>query len=121
MHEPEGFLISPLQEEAIAGRGYQLEPSVEKDSRAMYHYLLGNMALDREDFDEALRNLSETSALLNDPLPSLHLKIAGLFLKEGKLEAAFQESLKAIEENPSNSTALLFHAGILESLQKHHQ
>lgn len=101
--------------------GANRDPEIERTSRALHHYLVGQLAFVNEDFPRAIAHLKEASELSDEKTTALHLRLAELYLREGSLDSALMESKKALEADPENASILLLQAGILESLERSDQ
>ncbi len=95
-----------------------VDPQIEKSSKAMHSFLVGQLAYGDENFEQALKSFSKASELMDSPEPALHVRLAELYLKEGKLKEALEESNKALESDPNQFKLLLLKAGILDSLKQ---
>ncbi|NLF26076.1 MAG: tetratricopeptide repeat protein [Deltaproteobacteria bacterium] len=95
-----------------------MDPELQKNSSAIYHYLVGELAYQDEDFERALTNFAKASELTSEPAPSLHSRLAELYVREGSLEKARIEIEKALEVNPESEQDLFLYAGILETTGK---
>lgn len=92
-----------------------IDGEVDRTSRALHHYLMGQLSYGQENYNEAIVNFTKASELIDTPAPILHVKLAELHVRKGELEEALKESRKALEQQPDNSYNLLLLAGILES------
>ena len=92
-----------------------LTPETQESSLALYHYMLGQLALNEEDFEIALKNLAQASSLQTGPAPSLHGKLAELYLRKSDLNKALVEAELANKEDPKELHYILLLAGIKES------
>jgi len=93
-----------------------LDQETETKSKAMHHYLMGQLSYVHEDFKSAMDNFSKASELSKGSEPELHSRLAELYVRSGDLNKALSESEKALEPNPEDAHQLLLRAGILESL-----
>jgi len=93
-----------------------LDPQIQRTSRAIYHYIVGELAYQSEDFDEALRNFAKAGELAEEPAPSLHSRLAELYVRDGEIEKARLEIERSLAEDPDNEPGLFLYAGILETL-----
>ena len=100
---------------ANAAQGY-VTKDVEKSSASMHHFLVGQLAYGAEDFETALSNFEQASELAQEPAPLVHSRLAELNLRFGKVDEALEYARKAVEEEPTESSARLLYAGILEGV-----
>lgn len=91
------------------------EPGIERASTAIYNYLLGELSLNQDQPDDALKHFAVSSELLNDPAPSLQVKLTDLYLRQGDLANALRESERAIAAGENDLDLLLIHGGLLEA------
>jgi tetratricopeptide (TPR) repeat protein len=92
-----------------------LDQKAAAESEAFHSYLVGELSYINQDFDTAQKNFAKTSALVNEPVPSVHEKLAELYIRSGKVEEALSESKKLLNSNPNKIEYKIFHAGILEA------
>lgn len=95
-----------------------LSPEVQRRSDQMYHYLLGELSVKKDDLSGAIQNFEKASELSTSPSPVLHVKLSELELRSGNLLKAHEESKKAMDLAPTDAKILVLHAGILEGLKK---
>ena len=93
-----------------------LNSDVKRDSKAIHHFLVGQLSLNDQDFQTALDNFAAANDLIQEPAPIVHAKLADLYLRFGELDKALSAASKALEEEPSNPYVRLLHAGVLESM-----
>ena len=55
-----------------------LDQKAAAESEAFHSYLVGELSYINQDFDTAQKNFAKTSALVNEPVPSVHEKLAEL-------------------------------------------
>jgi tetratricopeptide (TPR) repeat protein len=95
-----------------------LDPELERQSRGIHQYLLGQLHYYEEDFDSAYENFKTSSELLGSSAPLMDVRLAELHLRAGELKEALTVSERALEGDPENVSLMLMHAGILESLDR---
>ena len=88
----------------------------QRESQAMHHFLVGQLALNDQDFKTALTNFSAAAELADEPTPLIHTKLADLYLRFGELDKALDAANTALKENPSDPSVRLLYAGVLEAL-----
>ena len=88
----------------------------ERESRAMHHFLVGQLALNDQDFKTALTNFSAAAELADEPTPLIHTKLADLYLRFGELDKALDSANRALKEDPTDPSVRLLYAGVLEAL-----
>lgn len=93
-------------------------PDIKKESRAIHHYLVGQLSYNSEDFDSALSNFAQSSELTEDTEPVLHIKLAELYVRFSQLDKALNETEIARKADPDDSYTQLLHAGILVALNR---
>jgi tetratricopeptide (TPR) repeat protein len=93
-----------------------MSPDLKRQSAAMHHFLVGQIALNEQDFKTALDNFSAADGLTDEPAPIIHTKLADLYLRFGELDKALAAASQAMQEDPSDPHPRLLHAGVLESL-----
>jgi tetratricopeptide (TPR) repeat protein len=91
-------------------------PDVQQESSALHAFLVGQLSLNQEDFEGALKNFSKADELTTEPAPIIHTKLADLYLRFGELDKALMAAKKAMSEDPSDPHIRLLYAGILESM-----
>jgi tetratricopeptide (TPR) repeat protein len=91
------------------------EPTVlSPEEKALGHFLKGQIALNQNDYDEALSEYE--AAVAEDPsTPMLRLRLATLYVRKGKLDKALEQCRKVVEQDPKNAEARLLLAGLLSS------
>ena len=93
-----------------------MDPEITRNSRAMYHYLVGQLSFADQDFSGALEHLEKAETMISQPSPGLHSRLAELYIRQGELEKALEINQKALDEDPENLSTQLLQAGILEAL-----
>lgn len=88
----------------------------QRQSQAMHHFLVGQLALNDQDFKTALANFSAAAELADEPTPLIHTKLADLYLRFGELDKALDATNTALKENPADPSVRLLYAGVLEAL-----
>ncbi len=99
-------------------RSVTMDPEMERASEAYRLYLSGQLQFSAEDYTAARRSLRRASALVTEPAPALHARLAELELKQGDLKEALAESAKALDVPSPDPRTLILHAGILDSLNR---
>ena len=98
----EETMRSPLEERALG-----------RESTAHYNFLLGQLALDGERFDEALRYFRQATELEKGSAPTLRKSIAQIYVRMGKLDEALKEVETANKQSPDDLELLELKGGIL--------
>lgn len=96
----------------------RIDPDIRRQSNALHHYLLGQITLNEEKYDEALGHLSKAAELIDNPAPSLHQQLAFMYLREGKLEDALTHADKALKEHNTDLRMELTRAAVLDALNR---
>ncbi len=102
---------SPIEEEE--GRTAAPDRSVSRQSEAHFAFLLGQIALDGERFDDALKHFREAARIEKGPAPTLRKSIAQIYVRLGKLDDALKEVDRASKQSPDDLELLELRAGIL--------
>ncbi len=92
--------------------------STDQQSEAIYSYLLGEIALQKQDQESAIKHLSKAKQLFDEPTPTIEGTLAGLYLSEGKTSEAVAAVHDALQADPDNEEFLLLHASLLHALGK---
>lgn len=111
-----GIRTAPLAIQTQSLSKAPIDPQIQKSSEALCHYLVGELAYQDEDFDRALLNFAKAGELTDEPAPSLHSRLAELYVRDGEIGKARIEVEKALAQDPGNEPNLFLHAGILETL-----
>jgi len=98
--------------------GLALDSEIERESSRLHSYLRGQIALNAEDREAATESLAETSRLTKENVPALHEQLAWLYLSQGKIAEALEESSRTIQVD-GNPYHLSLHAGLLEAVGKY--
>lgn len=114
--QPEAAPASTISVDVANASQSSLTDDVKRQSAAMHHFLVGQMALNDQDFKVALENFSAADELSDEPAPIIHTKLADLYLRFGELDKALAAANQAMQEDPSDPHPRLLHAGVLESL-----
>lgn len=98
----------------IEHTGY-LNKDVSKLSESYYRYLIGELSYLDQDISGAQSELEKASAIIQDPAPLLHQRLAEFYVRSGDLAKAEAEAKLGYEqEDPEkNVSSLLWYAGIL--------
>lgn len=109
-----------IEEQIARAKGADAE--VAETSKSYYYFLLGELALHRERYDEALANYKLASEHETEPAPVLRSRLAQLYVRKGELRLALEELDKisdlAVESSVhgENLDVLRLKAGIYASL-----
>lgn len=95
--------------------GVALDPVTQKRSKAMHAFLVGQMAVHKDDYKGALKSFKEVDKLITSPSMVVKMKLARLQLQEGDLDKAKIEAEKALKNGPNDLEALKLYGGILEA------
>jgi tetratricopeptide (TPR) repeat protein len=80
-------------------------------SLAYYHFLKAQQLLAFDDISGAIQEYKQ--ALENDPdAPSLHLELAALYQRQGKIKLALAQAQRSIQLNPKQQDAYFLLAGL---------
>lgn len=109
---------SELQVDVKNTRTSAMDQDMVRSSNAMHAFLIGQLAYDAENSDEALRSFISASEYTDGPAPFLNTRLAELYLADGQLENALRETDKAIQAEPENVHFILLKAGILDALKR---
>lgn len=93
-------------------------PGIENESKAIQKFLVGKLSSNENDKRKALKNLSDSSNLLESPPTVITKNIAELLLQEGKPQEALNKVEEALQKNPNDKELILYKIGILEVLNK---
>ena len=91
---------------------------IESTSKAHYEFLIGELALAREQPLEAIEHFASAAELEEDAAPTLRLRLAGLYLQEKRLDEALAQLQIVTSELPDDVGALQLKAGVLAALGK---
>lgn len=105
-----------LTEETRRARG--LDTSVSEQSIAQYYFIRGQLALNDENFDEAVTDLEEAGRHEKGDAPVLRKSLAEMYLRSGRLQDALNELNKIADVGRSDSEFLELRAGILATLKR---
>lgn len=100
---------------ANAQRG-SFAADAERESKALHHFLVGQLSLSAEDFEGARTHLEQAEQLTTEPTALVNSKLADLYLRSGELEKAEAAAKKAMSESPSEPYVRMLYAGVLEAL-----
>ena len=111
LHQDSTVLVD-IANAAVGG----MEQDTQRESKALHHYLIGQLSLNDQNFQVALENFSAADKLTTEPSPLIHVKLADLYLRFGELDKALEAAKKALDEKPSDPSTRLLYAGVLEAL-----
>lgn len=89
------------------------ERALSRESTAHYNFLLGQLALDNEKFDEALKYFRLAAEGEKGAAPTLRKSIAQIYVRMGKLDDALKEVETASKQSPNDLELLELKGGIL--------
>lgn len=95
---------------------HYMDPEIERTSKSLHHYLVGQMYSDDQDYDKALEHLAVAGELSSERSAHLHRKLAELYVRSGELEKALEHSTIAYNASPGDPSILFLHAGTLETI-----
>lgn len=87
-------------------------------AEAHYFFLLGELALDDEKFEDALGYFQQAAEIEQGSAPFLRRRLAQLYVRAGKLDEALVQLDKTIENNSGDIEALRLRAGILAAASR---
>lgn len=93
-----------------------MDPETKRSSKAMYHFLVGQLSYLDQDYLAARENFEEATNLLDPSHPKLHARLAELFIRSAELERGLKHIKLALAEDPQNPSYLLIFASLLETL-----
>jgi tetratricopeptide (TPR) repeat protein len=91
---------------------------VPKSAEARYAYLRGEIALNNEQFDDALDFFEQAMKKEPHPTPALYRRLAQVYVRQGELDKALGLVEQAIKKSPDDTELLQFKAGILATLRR---
>lgn len=106
-----------LVEEELSRSGAEAR-IIPASSEAQYEFLLGELALKNEDFDEALDHYKAAAESDTSAAPTLRRRLAQLYLRAGELDKALEEIDKVKELAETDPELLELKAGILSALKR---
>ena len=121
------FRIEKKSEQAALDNLPLVDDGIRKRSELLHHYLLGELAYERQDTETAIFHLSKASSALSNPVQSLHQNLAMMHFKTGELEAALVEIDKELAVNSQDwkaqylKAAILMAQGKLEPVKKYYE
>lgn len=98
-----------------------IDPATRKRSKAMHAFLVGQMAVHKDDYKGALKRFKEVDKLISSPSMVVKMKLARLQLQEGDLDRAKIEAEKALKRGPDDLEALKLYGGILEAKKQNEE
>ena len=99
-------------EEEVSRRSAN-ESTITKQSAAHYNFLRGQLALDNEKYDDALKYFRDAAELEKGAAPTLRKSIAQIYVRMGKLDDALSEVETASKQSPDDLELLELRGGIL--------
>lgn len=100
------------EEENRLGEG---EATVPASSTAHYYYILGELSLEADDFDQALIHYEKAVELEAHPPVTLRRRLAQMYVRKGKLDLALNQVDEALKGESNDFDLLRLRAGILAS------
>lgn len=100
------------EEENRLGEG---EAEVPASSTAHYYYILGELSLEADDFDQALIHYEKAVQLEAHPPVTLRRRLAQMYVRKGKLDQALNQVDEALKGANDDFDLLRLRAGILAS------
>ena len=82
-------------------KGGSLDPVTLNRSKAMHAFLVGQMAVHKDDYKGALKRFREVDKLIRSPSMIVKMKLARLQVQEGDLAKARIEAEKALKLCPT--------------------
>jgi tetratricopeptide (TPR) repeat protein len=101
------------QSTSVEARQVRLDASVHERSDLLHNYLMGELALKREQTDQALEYFAQTSKRLKSPIDRFHQNLALLYFKNGDIQSALVEVDRELHANPTDWQAQYLKAGLL--------
>lgn len=98
-----------------------ISPASRRASASMHAFLVGQLAYDEERNREALESFVRARDSIDGPAPLLDTRLAELYLAAGQLEEALEVVNRALVAEPERAEFLLFKAGLLDALGRHHE
>lgn len=90
--------------------------AVQNESKAHYHFLLGELALEHEDPETARKEFTQAAALETAAAPFLRYRLAELLVRDGKLKEALEETDRGLSAAPNDLNLLQLKAGVLSNM-----
>ncbi len=109
------FQQAMLQEQLSRGGSIQQE---SKDADSQYHFLLGEVSLQKDDFDQAFAEFEIAASKASGSAPYLRKRLAQLYLKKNQPELALEQIGRALQGSPDDTELLAIRASIYASQQK---
>lgn len=113
----QGGLNRALVKEELS-RGESSLRSVPSVSRSNYNFLLGELALKEERFDEALEYFEAAAEGEDGAAATLRKRLAQLYLRDGQLDEALEQIDLASQGEENEVELLQLRAGILATLKR---
>lgn len=96
-----------------------LDPVTLNRSKAMHAFLVGQMAVHKDDYKGALKRFREVDKLISSPSMVVKMKLARLQVQEGDLAKARIDAENALKRGPDDLEALELYGGILEAQKQY--
>ncbi len=93
----------------------EISQNSQRESKAFYHYLLGELSENDQEYTQAIDHYTKSSDLFVEATPEVNRKLAKLYLREGNLEKALEQSQRVLSADPQDEDSMLLYAGILEA------
>ena len=100
------------------GESPKNDTELERSSDLMYQFVAGQLSIQQEDYSKALGHLERAGNLSEKPSKTLSRALASLYIRQGELESALNQSNKILIADPGDSPALILKANILEALDR---
>lgn len=112
----EGKTTRPIQAaivdeetERSASKDFEIPPQ----SAAQYDFLRGQLALNNDHYDEALKYLERAAKQEPSPAPTLRRSLAQLYIRLGRVDDALTEVDRALKQSPNDVELLQLRGGLL--------
>lgn len=114
----EGSLLGYEVKPGSSKPGLEDSETLEQSSRSLHEFLMGELAYQEEEFDEALRHFERAKNFAGDAAGAavVHARLADLYVRSARLEDALREVRQARTEDEEKLSYAVLEAGILESL-----
>jgi tetratricopeptide (TPR) repeat protein len=96
----------------------KMDSEIHRRSASLHQYLLGQIALADERIDDATQFLRRSTELRGQPIPPIQVRLAELYLRQGKIAEALTEAKGAYERAPADEQLGLLYAGLLEAVRQ---
>lgn len=91
---------------------------VPKSSEARYNYLRGEIELNNERFEDALKYFELAMHEEPHPTAGLYRRLAQVYVREGELDKSLELVEQALKDSPDDLELLQFKAGILATMRR---